>query len=76
MDSLLALGICVGVLFVYQSCCYCSILRDISSVRENQSNHNKCFVCTYEKHMAKYHRQFTSPLQSIHIHSQGEDPSE
>ena len=79
MDSIVILGICVGILFLSQSCCYCSVVRDISALSallEYQSSHNKCVVCTYEKHMAKYHRQFTSPLQSVHIHSGSEDPSE
>jgi len=76
MDSIIILSICVGILFLSQSCCYCSTIRDINALLEYQSSHNKCVVCTYEKHMAKYHRQFTSPLQSVHIHSVTEDPSE
>ena len=76
MDSIVILSVCVGVLFLSQSYCYCSTLRDINALLEYQSSHSKCVVCTYEKHMAKYHRQFISPLQSVHIHSQSEDPSE
>ena len=76
MDTFAVLGLSLGVFFCVQSCCYCSILKDISAVRENQSSlKNKCFVCTYEKHMVKYHRQFASPLQSVHVHSDGEDPA-
>jgi len=76
MDSIVILSICVGVLFLSQFCCYCSTVRDINALLEYQSSHSKCVVCTYEKHMAKYHRQFISPLQSVHIHSGSEDPSE
>jgi hypothetical protein len=76
MDPLAVLGVSVGIFVCFQSCCFCCLQRDISAIREDQSNHNKCFVCTYEKHMAKYHRQFTAPLHSIHIHSVSEDPSD
>jgi hypothetical protein len=76
MDSLAVFGLGIGILFCIQSCCYCCLQRDINAIKEDQSSHNKCFVCTYEKHMTKYHRQFTSPLHNIHIHSVSEDPSD